>query len=96
MYCCSHSLLLLLINKDSGNNTYCTITYKCNESVGYFVCVCVFSFLRKTKKLCQSRPYMAHQIPQIRGAKKKKKVGSIEPEGYVCYFIDLELQVFRS
>ena len=39
---------------------------------------------------------MAHRIPQIREAKKKKKkIGSLQPEGYVCYFIDLELQVFR-
>ena len=94
-YSWSHSLLLLLISEDSGNNIYCTITYKCDESVGYFVCVCVFFFEKNSKAMLEQAIFGTPNPTDKRSKKKKKKFGSLEPEGYVCYFTDLELQVFR-
>ena len=72
-YSCSHSLLLLLISEDSGNNIYCTITYKCDESVGYFVCVCVFFFEKNSKAMLEQAIFGTPNPTDKRSKKKKKK-----------------------
>lgn len=72
MYCWSRSLLLLLINKDSDNSIYCTITYKCDESVGYFVCVCVFFFEENSKAMSEQAIYGTPNPADKRSKKKRK------------------------
>lgn len=68
---CSHGLLLLLISEDSGSNIYRTITYKCDESVGYFVRVCVFFFEKNSKAMSEQAIYGTPNPTDKRSKKKK-------------------------